>query len=312
MSEPSMESIVELLRIVNGAIDKVSSSFDSIPKSRLRIPELSPDDDAESRRKALRSVLEELSSLDRDEYLSDPEIDKLVDFFTELYGARPKYRHSYADVCDVIFGFSGAGYELDDGVPYQVNSLADNINRVYSRMDAGSTQAASVQKLCDHIELERTRLRHFVDQWERIREYDRRNGELEKKAEADRKRLEGDFARKVDAMRMEFIAILGVFAAIVLAFNGAVGFSDSSIHALGMASGVRALVLVVALVGFVLINAISILMVFLWKMAFGTRIIIGTWPRNCLIAADVVLGVIIVVCALLSLPWLRTLVGLPV
>lgn len=329
MSDDPTANIVELLKIVNDAIGRVSSNFSDIPKSRIKIPEILEDDGNEERRLALKKVLEELSSLDRGEYLSGPDIDEVAGFFDSLYGGSPKYRHSYADICDVIFGFAESEDELDEGVPYQVNNLANNVNIVYSRMDAGTTQAESVQKLCDHIELERTRLRHFVGQRNLIREYDRKRAELEEKsaelesaaerdrarnaekAREDREELERDFAEKVDAMRMEFIAILGVFAAIVLAFNGAVGFSASSIQALGTESGMRALVFIAALVGFVLVNAISILMVFLWKMAFGKRVILGTWPRNCLIVTEVVLILIMVACVALSHPVVRACCGLP-
>lgn len=312
-----------VLEFIDDVLDRLLQSSELVQKDRIEIPEIPVDAGNDVRRLALRTVLEELSSLDRGEYLSDIDIDHLSRFFMDLYQGDPKYRHSYADICDIIFGFAESEDELDDGVPYQVNNLANNVNLVYAGMDRSSRQAESVQKLCDHIELERTRLRHFVGQRNTIREYDRKRRELEADARRDRERnaeraredrenLERDFAKRVDAMRMEFIAILGVFAAIVLAFNGAVGFSTSSVQALGTASGVRSLVLIVALVGFVLVNAISVLMVFLWKMAFSRRVDIGTWPRNCLIAADAVLGAIIVACALLSLPWFRTLVGLPV
>lgn len=309
----------DILEFIDGLISRLSMGSDSPRKSRIEVPTILPSDGGDTRRQALRTILEELSSLDRGEYLSNPDIDEVADFFESLYGGSPKYRHSYADICDVIFGFAESEDELDEGVPYQVNNLANNVNLVYSRMAPGTTQAESVQKLCDHIELERTRLRHFVDQRDRIREYDRKREELEERsaelgraAERDRRVLEEEFAKRVDAMRMEFIAILGVFAAIVLAFNGAVEFSSSSVSTLGTDGGMRALVFVVALVGFVLINAISILMVFLWKMAFGTRVIIGTWPRNCLIGADLVLVVIMGACAALSLPAVRALFGLPV
>ena len=317
------------LEFITGILDRILQSSNNVAKDRIDIPEVPENADDDTKRLALRKVLEELSSLKRDEYLSDSDLDCLVSFFMDLYRGKPKYRHSYADICDVVFGFADSEDELDEGVPYQVNNLADNINRVYSRMEPSTSQAESVRKLCDHVDLERTRLRHFVDQRNTIREYDEKRKELEEKSSAreaeakkerdesakrareDRKNLEREFANRVDAMRMEFIAILGVFAAIVLAFNGAIGFSASSIQALGTASGVRALVLIAALIGFVLINAIAILMIFLWKMAFNTRVIIGTWPRNCLIVAEVVLVLTMIVCAALSHPAIRTLLGLP-
>lgn len=50
---------------------------------------------------------------------------------------------------------------------------------------------------------------------------------------ADQKRaeLEREFDERLDKTRMEYIAILGVFAAVVLAFNGGVGFSTSAMAA---------------------------------------------------------------------------------
>lgn len=329
MPDPQDRIPSDVLEFIDGALERLLQSSKAVQKGKIEIPDVPVDAGNDARRLALRTVLGELSSLDRGESLSDIDIGHLSGFFMDLYRGDPKYRHSYADICDVIFGFADTEDELDDGVPYQVNNLANNVNLVYTTMDPASSQAESVQKLCDHIDLERERLRHFVDQRNTIREYDRKRKELEarsaeleadarrdrersaERAREDRENLERDFAERVDAMRMEFIAILGVFAAIVLAFNGAVGFSTSSVQALGTASGVRSLVLVAALVGFVLVNAISILMVFLWKMAFGTRIIIGTWPRNCLIAADVILVLIMGACAALSLPVVRAFFGLP-
>ncbi|WP_144744441.1 hypothetical protein [Enorma burkinafasonensis] len=305
----------ELLRSFSSALQSLVDQFGGIDKPNLNIPQLSEGCDDGERRKALRSLLKEMASVRPEDALSDADIDATIEFFNRLYGGTPKYRHSYADICDTMFSLLEESEELDCGVPYQVNSLAENINIVYARMtdggDAPSTQAESVLKLCDHIELERTRLRHYVEQSNRIRDFNERRKELERDAVNNRKELEEKFTDKVDSMRMEYIAILGVFAAIVLAFNGAVGFSTSSLSALGTASGLRALVFLTALVGFVLIDAISILFVFLWKMSFNGKIEIGNWPVRLLIGSNAVLVLIMILCAALSHPCVRSFVGLP-
>lgn len=131
--------------------------------------------------------------------------------------------------------------------------------------------------------------------------------------EADQKRaeLEREFDERLDKTRMEYIAILGVFAAVVLAFNGGVGFSTSAMGALGIDGGIRAIVLLAALVGFVLINTVCILLVFIWKMSLNHRKVeLGNWPRNCLIAADVALVFIMAAMMALSHPGLREFIGL--
>ncbi|MFR7749489.1 MAG: hypothetical protein ACLU1W_01305 [Collinsella sp.] len=63
----------------------------------------------------------------------------------------------------------------------------------------------------------------------------------------------------------------------------------------------KALVFLTALVGFVLINTVYILLVFIWKMSFNHRNVeLGKWPRNCLIAADVILVAIMAAMMALS------------
>lgn len=299
----------------SSALQSLVVQFGGIDKPNLDIPHLSEGCDDGERRKALRSLLKEMASVRPEDALSDADIDATIEFFNRLYGGTPKYRHSYADICDTVFSLLKESEELDCGVPYQVNSLAENINIVYARMTDGgvpSTQAESVLKLCDHIELERTRLGHYVEQSKQIRDFNERREELERDAANNRKELEEKFIDKVDSMRMEFIAILGVFAAIVLAFNGAVGFSTSSLSALGTASGLRALVFLTALVGFVLVNAIVILFVFLWKLTSKRRIDIGGWPKACIIVADVALVLIMAGCVVLGLPCVRGVLGLPI
>ncbi len=133
------------------------------------------------------------------------------------------------------------------------------------------------------------------------------------RAEADQKRteLEKEFDERLDKTRMEYIAILGVFAAVVLTFNGGVGFATSAMDALGIGSGMRALVFLTALVGFVLINTVCILLVFIWKMSFNHRKVeLGKWPRNCLVLANAILVLIMAVILALSHPLVRNLVGL--
>ena len=67
-------------------------------------------------------------------------------------------------------------------------------------------------------------------------------------------------------MQRDYIAILGVFAAVVLAFNSGIGFSSSAITAAGLQPSFANLSFVVLLVGFVLANSMAILLGFVWKL----------------------------------------------
>ena len=256
-------------------------------------------------------MLESLASTDDAAVLSQEDIRRASSFFAKLYGGSEPYRHRYADICDLVFNALGqSSGDLDEGVPYSVNCLAENIRIIHEYLTKHGLcdQAKSVLKLADHIDLEKTRLSHDIEQQQAMRAFKTAIAEVKaERDEADQKRaeLEREFDERLDKTRMEYIAILGVFAAVVLAFNGGVGFSTSAMGALGIDGGIRAIVL------FVLINTVCILLVFIWKMPFNHRKVeLGNWPRNCLIAADVALVFIMAAMMALSHPGLREFIGL--
>lgn len=298
------------LESFSGALEMFSDGIKKLTKPPLEIPEISEGDDDSKKREALHLMLESLASVDNRSVLSSDDIDRASDFFARLYGGGEPYRHRYADICDLIFSEMGkSSEELDDGVPYSVNCLAESIRIIHESMVAkgDDAQARSVLKLADHIDLEKTRLGHYISQQQDLLKF------KEAVADAKRERAEADrkFAERLDKTRMEYIAVLGAFAAVVLAFNGGVGFSTSTLGALGIDSGIRALVFQTALVGLVLINTICILLVFVWKMSFNHRKAeLGKWPRNCLIATEVVLVLIMMAATALSHPFFRQLIGL--
>lgn len=292
------------------ALSLLAEKVSELYKPPLDVPEMREDLDDSKKREALRKMLNSLASVRKEAALSDGDISKAADFFALLYGGGEPYRHRYADICDLVFSeLDQAEDELDDGVPYSVNCLAENIRIIHMQLvERGCTdQAKSVLKLADHIDLEKTRLSHFIKQRKDMRDFKDAVSEVE----AERAKLEKEFDERLDKTRMEYIAILGVFAAVVLAFNGGVGFSVSLLNSIGIAGGVRTLVLLTALVGFVLVNAICILLVFVWKMSFNHRDVkLGKWPRNCLIIADAFLIGIMLVMMALGHPAIRAFVGL--
>lgn len=298
------------LESFSGVLEVLSAGIKKLTKTPLDVPEIAKNDDDSRKREALRLMLKSLASVDNKSALSTDDIDRASDFFASLYGGREPYRHRYADVCNIIFSeMDQSNGELDDGVPYSVNCLAENIRIIHEHMvvNGQNAQARSVLKLADHIDLEKTRLGHYINQQQAMREFQKAV------AEAKRERIEAEreFTERLEKTRMEYIAVLGVFAAVVLAFNGGVGFSTSTLSALGIDSGIRALVFQTALVGFVLINTICILLVFIWKMSFSLRKIkLGRWPRNCLVATEAILILIMLTAVALSYPPIRQRVGL--
>lgn len=266
------------------ALSLLASKIGTLSKPPLKVPPINAGSDDAEKRKALRDMLESLASTDDAAVLSQEDIRRASNFFAKLYGGSEPYRHRYADICDLVFNALGqSSGDLDEGVPYSVNCLAENIRIIHDNLTKHGfcDQAKSVLKLADHIDLEKTRLSHDIEQQQAMRTFKAAIAEVKaERDEADQKRaeLEREFDERLDKTRMEYIAILGVFAAVV---------------------------------GFVLINTVCILLVFIWKMSFNHRNVeLGKWPRNCLIAADVVLVVIMAAMMALSHPGLRGLIGL--
>lgn len=302
---------------IGRVLSLLASKIGTPSKPPLKVPQISAGSDDAAKRKALRDMLESLASTDDAAALSQDDIHRASDFFAMLYGGSEPYRHRYADICDLVFNaLVQSSEDLDEGVPYSVNCLAENIRIIHEHLTTRGLcdQAKSVLKLADHIDLEKTRLSHDIEQQRTMRAFKAAIAEVKaERAEADQKRteLEKEFDERLDKTRMEYIAILGVFAAVVLTFNGGVGFATSAMDALGIGSGMRALVFLTALVGFVLINTVCILLVFIWKMSFNHRKVeLGKWPRNCLVLANAILVLIMAVMLALSHPLVRNLVGL--
>ena len=299
------------------ALSQFAERAERLAKPPLKVPEISAQSDDAEKRGALRRMLDSLASADDRAALSADDILRAAGFFARLYGGEEPYRHRYADVCELVFEkLEQAGDDLDDGVPYSINCLAENVRIIHAQLveQGHGDQARSVLKLADHIDLEKTRASRDIEQRQIMRDFRKAIESVkDERVEAQRERaeLEREFDERLDKTRMEYIAILGVFAAVVLAFNGGVGFSTSTMGAVGVGSGIRALVFLTALVGFVLINTVCILLVFIWKMSFNHRKVeLGKWPRNCLIVADVGLIVIMAATALLGHPCIRAFIGL--
>lgn len=216
----------------------LTSKIGTLSKPPLKVPPINAGSDDVEKRKALRDMLESLASTDDAAVLSQEDIRRASNFFAKLYGGGSEpYRHRYADICDLVFNALGhSSGDLDEGVPYSVNCLAENIRIIHGHLTKQGlcNQAKSVLKLADHIDLEKTRLSHDIEQQQAMRAFKAAIAEVKAERDvADQKRaeLEREFDERLDKTRMEHIAILGVFAAVVLAFNGGVGFSTSAMAA---------------------------------------------------------------------------------
>ncbi len=227
---------------------------------------------------ALIQALIALSSLNAESALDGSEINEFVEFFTELYGGEKHYRHMYSDICHVMYEFLESDpTKLDDGVPYQARSLANNIGLIYreinGREDIDDQVKRSVYKLYDHIELENTRMKYMAMQNRAQADGVRRlHGEVdtvEKRAEEIKTSLEKDFTDVQDRLQRNYITILGIFAAIVIAFATGSAFSGSVLQSMETV-GIYRLSFVMLTIGLFLFDLVATLYLFICRVSkFG-------------------------------------------
>lgn len=272
-------------------------------------------------------------------------------FFRRVYLGNKRFRHRYSGICRLIYE-KVAPYEdgnsLMVSVPREISNLVENIKQILAALrglqnrlrlrlldDDRPAQAFpyeralsvddlddlgdvidSVTKLHDHVSLEVERLKYMVRQnrsnSEAVLGASEKIDRAVKQKEEQLRGLSDEVEKTKRDVQRDNIAVLGIFASVVLVVNSAVSFSSASISAIGTGRGVVPVLLMAAIVGYVVINAVGVMLAFVWRMTFRDKFDLGEWPEKAWKVADAVLVALIVLLSLTRLPWFRALVGLPV
>lgn len=176
-----------------------------------------------------------------------------------------RYRHFYSDIFSVLV-------EIQNGTAKgSIEILGQNLSEIrkgYKRINKDSfgnliDVSGSINKLYDHVSLDIARMGYSdagdwkLSQKEEIKQIKAKVsliGDSATKLEADNKRMQRDY-----------IAILGVFAAILVTFFSGLGFSVSVLGNIEKASIYR-LILGIMLLGIVLTNMLGMLVNFIREM----------------------------------------------
>ena len=259
----------QFLVLFDGTSDSSSGNFPSRP-SIVRI------DDGMAKRDA--SLKQALRYLCGHAGMDSSDIEYFVNYFISLYtldrnGGR--FRHKYSDVCDVMYSHFSDDAQSCDEVPAAIVYLENNIESIsekFQELHPGSEEFSRFFKLKDHVFLEGVRARKQMS-WNssfftRIsnlsNDVSDAQDRLDKSVETTMSSIDS-VREELDKSKRDYIAILGIFAAVVLVFNGAVSFSTSAI---GSTAGHHpfSVGFVILLVGFVLFNSIVALFTFLRMM----------------------------------------------
>ena len=232
----------------------------------------------------------------------------------QLYYAPKKedrYRHFYSDIFSVLTQIQ------QDETLGSIDVLGQNlfeIRKGYQPKNVDSAGNAidiseNIKKLYDHVSLDIARLSYSdamnwkVSGEEAIEELRTQiNGinsevinanSVQKEIEASQKEIEAS----IKSQQKEYITILGIFAAIILAFVGGITFSSSVLQNMADVSIYR-LLLVVNILGFVLTNTIYLLMKFIFVINERDLDMFKIKPLNIAFTA---VGVIVIAIAWITL-----------
>lgn len=210
----------------------------------------------EKSRAKFRNILNDLCR--EDALKSEEDHAKFVKEFKTLYlddSGEEKFRHYYSDVYAIL---NEIGYLSDTGVSKE--ALGQNIQNLKNYVCSLEEQGAEyvklsdkINKLYDHISLDIARMNFS------IREIKERAAkadvvEVTKRINSLNKMV-SENEDKIRNQQREAIAILGIFAAVVLAFTGGIAFSSSVLENINAVSPYR-IILIALIIGLVLINAI--------------------------------------------------------
>lgn len=174
-----------------------------------------------------------------------------------------EFRHFYSDILPALTQINGGS------ISENINVLGQNIailrKQYETRAQAGHNRVSeqvckALRKLDDHVSLEIARILYSDDADnnisgnEKLQDIMRRINVLDAGVQKAQKHCD-DTKEKLDNVQKEHIAILGIFAAVVLAFTGGIAFSTSVLNNIAQASIYRT-IFVSLIIGFVLINVL--------------------------------------------------------
>ena len=198
-----------------------------------------------------------------------------------------KFRHFYSDIFEVL-----ADDEFDrDTIGQNVAHLRNHYKPQNTNIKGETIDISNnLRKLDDHVSLEIARLA-YADKDMMELELDSLRSQIYslddgiEKTKKDQKKV----AAKVGKQEREYIAILGIFAAIIITFVGAISFTSSILESIGTAKPEN-LAVVGLVIGVVLVNSLYGLFHYI------ERIVNPTKPLNtaALLISDFTIAAILI------------------
>lgn len=218
-------------------------------------------DDDQKKMDALLHLLDELLAypIETDDDITRSELEHYYRQFSCIYSN--KFRHWYSQLSDYlgkktpdVYSTLSNGLHLIVAYGKKVHPKSDEVN-------------AGIDKLLDHVDLESVR----IDRMEAVRCFTNETKSLYAETVRCSKAAQNQAAkvqRNVEHYHEQSISILGIFSAVVLAFMGGLSFSSSVLENFSSVSMFR-LIITIVLLGFVVFNAIYILLRFILHIVYS-------------------------------------------
>ena len=232
----------------------------------------------EQQRKEFRSILFDLAELQfslKDAASRSKVYQRLEKLYHTPEGAE-KYRHFYSDIFIVLTQIQQGDY------PGSIDILGQNLAAIRKGYQPINTDENgkkidiqnALKKLYDHVSLDIARINYSdaadrkVEQRDSIMQIKAEVIGVQTSIEAAQKALDTEVTKvrnDVKDVQKEHIAILGIFASIVLTFTGGIAFSTSVLENMHTMSIYRVIVITL-LIGLVLVNVLFGLFYYISKL----------------------------------------------
>ena len=183
----------------------------------------------------------------------------------EIY--KGDFRHSYSDFFPIILEIS------KDDNDYNLEFLSENMESIRQYIEKDHIQGsdefkdiqAQIYKLCDHLNLE-------IGRWNYYSQYEQKIDDLTSKTVSTTKDLKSAEERlksassQASSIQTELIAVLSVFAAIVITFSGGFSIFGNIMASIGDAKHYEMVVLTAIFCSLALFNTIFLLMYLVSKI----------------------------------------------
>lgn len=213
-----------------------------------------------------------------------------------------RFRHFYSDIFAILSSIRNGDIEGNTDIVGQNLKMIKDGYKPINKDENGNNKDISneIRKLYDHVSLEIARLNYCVSvvksetQENEINSLKGSAYELKEKVSNTQKEIE-NAQKKTDSMQKEYIAILGIFASVVLAFIGGIVFSTSVFSNIHLASIYR-ISLITLIVGLVVVNIIYALFAFISNMTNKKEKVFSIKPVIIFNAIFLIMIAAVIVC----------------